>query len=110
VRICFSSTVDATPAGAAPPVLELRSVMPNPSLGSVRFTFSLPAAGVYKLEIFDASGRLVARPLDRLMPEGPNAVAWNGTDTEGRRAPSGVYFGRLSGPAGAARRQFVLLR
>ena len=54
--------------------------------------------GSYRLEIFDATGRRVALPLQRAFPDGLHA--WTITPRDGRGAPlpGGLYWVRVSGP------------
>jgi flagellar hook assembly protein FlgD len=56
-------------------------------------SYELPAGDVkVALDIFDLRGRHVRNLVDAVQSGGLKSVAWNGTDTQGRRAASGVYF------------------
>jgi hypothetical protein len=44
------------------------------------------------LDIFDLRGRHVRNLVDAVQSGGLKSVAWNGTDIQGPRAASGVYF------------------
>ncbi len=62
----------------------------SPMSGLGRLDFSLPEAGSARLEVFDISGRCVARLLDGLRPAGPGSVVF-----DGRALRAGIYFARL---------------
>jgi hypothetical protein len=101
-RIPLSATLDAPP----PPARESRltlAVSPNPARGSIALAFSLPAAGHVRLTLHDVSGREVSRPVDREFAAGPHQIAWP------TAAAPGIYFARLSSPAGRRTTRFVVL-
>ena len=81
-----------------------------PACGPVRLGYFLPAPAAMALEIFDAQGRPVRRLIEQPAASGWHAVSWDGTGEDGRRAPSGVYFARLSQGAQAQVRRLVLAR
>ena len=62
------------------------------------------------LKIYDAAGRLV-----RTLAEGPegvgdHSVSWDGRDDSGAAMSSGVYFYRLSTPAGTVAKSMTFVR
>jgi subtilisin family serine protease len=61
------------------------------------------------LDAFDARGRRVARLFDGAATAGPRTLSWDGTLASGARAPAGLYWLRLSGPAGTRTARVVLL-
>lgn len=60
-------------------------VMPNPARGAAQLRFSQDA----RLELFDASGRLV-----RWLATSGGEARWDGCGIDGRRLPAGVYLVR----------------
>ena len=71
--------------------------MPNPFNPSTAIRFVVPngPALEYRVEIYDAAGRVV-RHLDRKLAQpGLNEVIWNGKDDQGASVGSGVYLYRL---------------
>ena len=95
--------------GLLPRSLVLDRPFPNPSSGAVRLRLGLPHAGVANLEVFDVSGRLVARVFAERRPAGWHELTWDGRDREGRPVASGTYFLRLTAGDTVSRR-FVVLR
>jgi flagellar hook assembly protein FlgD len=63
-----------------------------------------------QLDILDATGRVVRRLLDRWVPAGPRAAAWDGRDGGGRALPSGIYVVRMRADRWSAARKIALVR
>jgi len=96
---------------AAPARLTLDQSAPNPVRLATRIRFGLPRAAAVSLEIYSVLGQRVAVPLDRVrLAPGYHAVVWDGSTSDGKRAPSGVYFLRLVTGADALTRRLVLVR
>jgi plastocyanin len=83
---------------------------PNPSAGRVTFRFNLRAEGRVAVEVFDVTGRRVARPLDEELPAGLWAADWDGRLDDGAPAPSGVYYLKLTTAAGTDMRPVSIIR
>jgi hypothetical protein len=91
--------------------LALAQNYPNPFNPVTRIAFSVPdAAGRVTLDVHDVSGRLVKTLVDEEMPAGPALAVWDGTDSDGARLPSGVYFARLSAGEASTFRKMTLLK
>ena len=90
-----------TPLAATPDL----SARPNPFNPKTTLSFSLPAAGPTRLEVFDVSGRRVATLLDGFADAGRHEREW-----EARGLAGGVYLARLSGDWGAESFRLVLLK
>jgi flagellar hook capping protein FlgD len=75
---------------------ELTRIEPDPFTGSTRVFFALAAPARVDLRIYDVRGWAV-RTLSRDAPyePGPNHVAWDGCDGDGRRCPAGTYIVRF---------------
>jgi subtilisin family serine protease len=106
VRAVTTSTVAVDPNRAAGLALAIR---PNPSTGSARLELELPRAGIARVEIFDPSGRRVARLLEGALPAGRHRVEWNGRAADGRPVAAGIYVARLESAAGSLERKLVRL-
>jgi len=101
-----------TAVGDAPARGELQmAVGPNPTFGHVTASFTLPQpVRNADLAIFDASGRRVRTLLDGPLAAGPQTVTWTGHDDQGRAAPAGIFFIRLSADSRIAVRKLLLIR
>jgi len=88
--------VTAVEAGGATGLFSLARVSPVGRRGGIELRAELPAAGRARLEIYDVSGRRVARVLDAWLPAGPSVHRWDGRTATGEAAGSGVYFARMT--------------
>jgi hypothetical protein len=104
-----STTAATTPIASG--TFGIVSAAPNPFNPSTTVTFHLPKTSPVTVEIWSVDGRLV-RTLasERLFPAGENKLVWNGSDSGGELAASGVYYIRLSTPGGQEVTKAVLLK
>jgi len=93
------------PAEPAPVRFGVVSIRPNPARGPIVATVELPVAGPARLELVDATGRLVdSREFD-LQAQARGEVQLN----EARTLPTGVYWLRLTQGGRVASRKAVVL-
>ena len=79
----------------APKDYKLYNNFPNPFNPSTKIAFELPKASRVKLVIYDIVGREVAKVADADHPAGYTELTWNGTNSHGTLASSGVYSYRI---------------
>ncbi len=86
--------LQASPIGAAPRELPhefaFHPAYPNPFNPSTTLAFALPQAADVRLELYDVTGRLVARLLDARIGAGEHRITWPAA-----RQASGLYYARL---------------
>lgn len=75
----------------------LRGNHPNPFNPKTNIAFTLERAGAVSLAVFDTAGRRVTTLHEGLLEAGAHDVEWDGRDSAGRPAASGLYFVRLQG-------------
>ena len=92
---------DLTGVNTPPAAGVLVSVVPNPFSGSTRISVSSSGGGPVDVRIFDVLGRPV-RSLVTARGASIGDVQWDGRTSGGSPAPSGIYFCRVSTPAGRA--------
>jgi hypothetical protein len=80
---------------------------PNPFRTASRLSFVMPVAGNAGLHVFDASGRRVRTLASGRLAAGAHAVDWNGRDDRGNTVPVGIYWTRLTTPAGRVSARMV---
>ncbi|SYZ72711.1 exported hypothetical protein [Candidatus Zixiibacteriota bacterium] len=83
---------------------------PNPFNPATTIEFSVPSKSLVKIEIIDILGRTTAVVADAEFPSGKYRVVWNGRDSAGHMAASGIYFYRLSSGGFSATRKMILLK
>jgi len=76
----------------------------NPIRGSATFVFNLPRPSPVALEIFDVTGRRVARLVDGVTEPGVHEVHWTSPGT------AGVYFARLRAMGETRRIRAIVVR
>lgn len=107
VQIKASSGPIATPGERG---FELKGAVPNPFNPSTTIAYSLPEAGHVRLDIYDASGAVVATLIDGNQPAGAHEVHWDGVDAAGHAVASGVYFSVLRTDDRVVSRKMTLLK
>jgi bacillolysin len=105
------TAINTEPANTAGPQLfSLAQNHPNPFNSQTQIRYQVPAAGSMRLEIFDLLGRRVVLLQDGPAEVGLHTLTWNGRDTAGRPAASGVYLYRLETGDASLTRKLLLLR
>jgi len=89
----FRATETAVPDEETPVAFALYPNYPNPFNPSTTIRFSLPEPARARLDVFDITGRHVARLLDEYRSEGHHRVAFDSSALPG--LASGVYLYRL---------------
>jgi len=93
-----------------PSVISLSQNYPNPFNPSTRINFELPNDSRVKLEIFDILGNRVSIVADDNFEAGYHSVIWDGKNSAGDDAASGVYYYRLSTQDHRISRKMTLVR
>ena len=101
-----------TPTGGedVPVAIFLEQNFPNPFNPSTTISFGIDKDGPVLLQVFDIRGALVKTLENRSYPAGSYTSVWQGTNDNGRRVASGIYFYSLSTSGGEITRKMILLR
>jgi hypothetical protein len=83
---------------------------PNPFNPRTAIRFSVATRGTVELSIYDVGGRLVNTLVDRPMDAGLHNVVWDGTDSEGHKVGSGIYWSQLKVGDYISNKKMVLLK
>ncbi len=92
-----------------PTAFALHANRPNPFGHETRIGFDLPSHSRVRIEIFNASGRLIRTLSDREWDSGRWTVTWDRSDARGIRVPRGVYMYRDQAGAAVAERRMTVL-
>jgi hypothetical protein len=84
--------------------------VPNPFTGSTDIVFDLSKSSRVAITAYDIRGRSVARVFEGMLPQGPNAIAWDGLSDSGHELPSGIYFFRFEAGNFQATRKAMLVK
>ena len=94
-----------------PRFFSLGEFVPNPSTGTTRISYAVPAGGGnVKISVFDVSGALVRVLADEEMPAGNVVLIWDGKSQAGRQAASGMYLVLMEASGYKAARKLLLTR
>ncbi len=100
-----------TGAGNAPSrATAITVAYPNPFNPATTVSFMLAGAGRAELALYDAAGRCVRTLVSGDLAAGDHTVVWDGQTDEGSRAPSGVYFARLTAQGVSSVQKLMLVK
>ncbi len=102
--------VKPAPGTRLPKAAGLCQNFPNPFNPSTAISFLLQEPGWAELEVFDVHGKLVRSLYRGFAPSGEQSVFWDGTDRQGRKAASGIYFYRLQSRDFVQTRKMLLIK
>ena len=88
----------------------LEQNVPNPFNPQTTILYSIGKTGNVILSVFDVNGRLIRTLVNERKTSGKHNTAWDGTDNQGDRVASGVYFLRLTEGNRAVTKKLILLR
>ncbi len=88
--IVIGGAVDVPAPFRGAPRLSL-AARPNPCRSGTTFVVEADREGEQRLEVFDVAGRAVRTLVRGRFAAGARRVAWDGTDSTGRRVPPGIY-------------------
>ncbi|MCX6828381.1 MAG: T9SS type A sorting domain-containing protein [candidate division Zixibacteria bacterium] len=83
---------------------------PNPFNPSTSIRFALPKSGKVRLEVFNLLGQKVKTLIDGELEAGYHSVLWDGNDSHGKAAATGVYFYKMTAGAFSENRKMLLLK
>jgi hypothetical protein len=94
----------------APVASRLMDPYPNPFNPATRIGFELAVSGPVRIRVFDARGLMVRNLIHETYPAGRHEILWDGKNTEGGNAPSGVYFVKFEVAGATGTRKMTLLK
>jgi len=88
----------------------LNQNFPNPFNMETVIPISISQDGFYELTIFDVKGKLVKTIAQRVFGRGNYRFTWDGTNNEGNKAASGIYFYNLKGKTFSISKKMLYLK
>jgi len=102
-------TLGATPLNrdifSLPRQMILEQNYPNPFNPSTTIRFAMEKRGLVQLVVYDVLGSKIALLVDQVLPAG-----WHTTEFQSPNLASGIYFYRLTTPAGCLTRKMVIIQ
>lgn len=92
-----------------PTEFKLNQNYPNPFNPTTTISFSMPEPGAWNLRVYNVTGALV-REFSGQSGVGDVEVVWDGCNSAGQTAASGVYFYRLEAADFSQTRKMILLK
>ena len=86
------------------------SISPNPMNPEATLTFRTTTAGPVRVTLYDINGRLVRSLVEESLAPGYHDVRIDGSDQNGGRLASGLYFVSIEAPEGQTRGKVTVLR
>jgi len=83
---------------------------PNPFNPATVISFDIERSTEVELSVFNALGRKIKTLFDEYAAAGSYDVVWDGTDSNGRKVASGVYFYRLKTADSSVSKKMLLLK
>ena len=109
----YDSVIRVNPSAQDDPqsphlLLSLAQNHPNPFNPTTTIAYYLPQAGLRTLQIFNLKGQLVKTLVQGNLAAGKHQITWDGRDSNGMEASSGIYLYRLQSSGISLERKMVL--
>jgi enterochelin esterase family protein len=83
------------PSKSTPGVIQLNQNFPNPFNSETKIKFYLKKAARVSMTIYNIVGQRVRKLMESFLLPGHHQITWDGTDQNGQRQSSGIYFCQL---------------
>jgi flagellar hook assembly protein FlgD len=93
-----------------PVVAALKQNYPNPFNPETNIVFEMAKGGNATLSVYNTKGQLVRTLCNTFVTKGVQKYTWNGSDTNGNRVASGLYFYRLTTNGNVETKKMMLLK
>jgi len=104
-----ASEVDFKGGSLLPEEYALSQNFPNPFNPSTSFTLSLPEASDYSIRVFNITGQMVKSFAGHL-EAGNHTITWDGSNEQGSKVASGVYFYKADANQFTETRKMMMLK
>jgi hypothetical protein len=106
------TVVEEVESAGTPDSYSLNQAYPNPFNPATTIEFTVPpgAAGLVKIEVYNAAGQRVAKLVEETLSAGAYKTVWEGRDQSGQAVSSGTYFYRMEAGDFSATHSMTLLK
>ncbi len=109
-KLHATSQGTAIVAGTVPQTYSLGQNFPNPFNAGTQIRYTVPEASDVEIIIYNVNGQRVRTLVSGHQEPGVHMVEWDGLTDNGRPAPSGVYFTRMSAGEYTAAKKMILMK
>ena len=92
------------------PENSMLTVSPNPFYESTNLSFALTKTTDVKLNIYNIKGHKIRTLLSEVLTQGNHSINWDGTDNNGKKISSGIYFYTLETIDNIYTKKVILLK
>jgi hypothetical protein len=110
VKAPGSISVGDASDGEIPKSFSLGQNYPNPFNPETTITYNIAASGEVLLNVYDALGRHVKTLVDSFQTPGEHTAVWDGSNSIGQKAASGIYIYKLSANGITGIKKMVMLK
>lgn len=101
---------ETTAEESVPEFFRLAQNFPNPFNPGTTIRYDVPEQRHVRLIIYNMPGEKVKTLVDEVQQPGSYRITWDGSDSRGQPAPSGVYFYRFNAGIVSGTKKMLLLR
>lgn len=84
--------------------------VPNPFTEKIHIRFIIPESRMFKLNIYDITGRMVKSLINERIEKGEYNLFWDGRDINNRKLSAGVYFVKIDYKNGVFTEKIILVK
>lgn len=92
------------------PIFNNLTNYPNPFNPNTTICFNLSKAGSVNLEIYNLKGQRIKSLINQTLGTGEHNAVWTGTDENGKKVSSGVYFYRLTAGSTSVMKKMIMVK
>jgi hypothetical protein len=89
---------------------ELTYNYPNPFTSGTTINYNIKGTSPTRIDIYNAKGQHVKTLVNEIKSDGVYNTIWNGTNSQGNRVPTGVYFYKMTTSHNAVSRKMLLMQ
>ena len=106
---CFSGATSVEKDESIPSMTRTYNY-PNPFNPETTISFNLPQDQHVEVAVYNSKGQLVNTLINENRSSGLNSVVWNGTDSNNKSMPSGLYLYRITGENISMKGKMLMLK